>query len=126
VCRRGVAAGTTGLGGLVVGGDVEGDEQDQVGADDADTSHPNMGKCAGEEFAALAGIGIISSYLVLFISFYIASVAAGTTGLGGLVVGGDVEGDEQDQVGADDADISRVHLLRFLHLLHLCLLPVAP
>ena len=32
-----------------------------------------MGKCAGEEFAALAGIGIISSYLVLFISFYIAT-----------------------------------------------------
>ena len=34
---------------------------------------PNMGKCAGEEFAAMAGIGIISSYLVLFISFYIAT-----------------------------------------------------
>jgi fatty acid elongase 3 len=32
-----------------------------------------MGKCAGEEFAAMAGIGIISSYLVLFISFYIAT-----------------------------------------------------
>ncbi|CAM1508297.1 Fc.00g051450.m01.CDS01 [Cosmosporella sp. VM-42] len=34
---------------------------------------PNSGRCAGEEFAAFAGIGIISSYLVLFISFYFAT-----------------------------------------------------
>ncbi|GIJ85275.1 hypothetical protein Asppvi_004131 [Aspergillus pseudoviridinutans] len=34
---------------------------------------PNMGKCAGEEFAAFSGIAIISSYLFLFISFYIAT-----------------------------------------------------
>lgn len=34
---------------------------------------PNAGKCAGEEFAAFSGMGIISSYLVLFISFYIAT-----------------------------------------------------
>ena len=34
---------------------------------------PNHGKCAGEEFAAFAGIGVLSSYLVLFISFYIAT-----------------------------------------------------
>jgi fatty acid elongase 3 len=34
---------------------------------------PNMGKCAGEEFAAFAGCGIISSYLFLFISFYFAT-----------------------------------------------------
>jgi len=34
---------------------------------------PNAGKCAGEEFAAFAGIISITSYLVLFISFYIAT-----------------------------------------------------
>jgi fatty acid elongase 3 len=34
---------------------------------------PNMGRCAGEEFAAISGIGILSSYLVLFISFYLAT-----------------------------------------------------
>ena len=34
---------------------------------------PNAGKCAGEEFAAFSGMGIISSYLVLFISFYFAT-----------------------------------------------------
>ncbi|KAK4542294.1 hypothetical protein LTR36_006947 [Oleoguttula mirabilis] len=31
---------------------------------------PSAGICAGEEFAAFAGMGILSSYLVLFIGFY--------------------------------------------------------
>ena len=34
---------------------------------------PNAGTCAGEEFAAISGCVILSSYLVLFILFYIST-----------------------------------------------------
>jgi fatty acid elongase 3 len=34
---------------------------------------PRAGSCAGEEFAALAGIFVISSYLVLFVLFYFST-----------------------------------------------------
>jgi fatty acid elongase 3 len=32
-----------------------------------------LGKCAGEEFAAISGMIIITSYLFLFIGFYLAT-----------------------------------------------------
>lgn len=38
---------------------------------------PNAGNCAGEEYAAYSGMGIISSYLFLFISFYFATYSKG-------------------------------------------------
>jgi GNS1/SUR4 family len=38
---------------------------------------PHFGSCAGEEFAAIMGCGILSSYLVLFISFYLATYKKG-------------------------------------------------
>lgn len=42
-------------------------------------SFPHYGNCAGEEFAAFMGCGILSSYLVLFISFYLATYKKGKT-----------------------------------------------
>lgn len=52
---------------------------------------PNAGKCAGEEFAAFAGCGILSSYLVLFISFYFSTYKrAGKRAAKKAVANGDI------------------------------------
>lgn len=40
-------------------------------------SSPHVGQCAGEPFAAVAGCLILSSYLVLFILFYLATYKKG-------------------------------------------------
>jgi GNS1/SUR4 family len=45
-------------------------------------SLPHCGSCAGEEFAAFMGCGILSSYLVLFISFYLATYKKGKPAAG--------------------------------------------
>jgi hypothetical protein len=34
---------------------------------------PNMGSCSGEEFAAIFGCALLTSYLFLFIGFYAAT-----------------------------------------------------
>lgn len=58
--------------------------------------------------AAILGTSRGGNFEVLHVDQrFLASVAAGTAGLSGLVVGGNVEGDEEDQVGADDADTSQ-------------------
>lgn len=40
---------------------------------------PHYGSCAGEDLVAFLGCGILSSYLVLFISFYLATYQKGKT-----------------------------------------------
>lgn len=70
----------------------------------ARASHGAVGAASG---LGAAGTGRGRNLEVLHVDQrFLASVAAGTSGLGGLVVGGNVEGDEQNQVGADDADTS--------------------
>ncbi|KAF8253113.1 GNS1/SUR4 membrane protein [Wilcoxina mikolae CBS 423.85] len=52
---------------------------------------PNAGKCAGEEFAAFSGCGILSSYLLLFISFYFSTYKlAGKRAAKKAVANGDI------------------------------------
>jgi fatty acid elongase 3 len=60
---------------------------------------PNAGKCAGEEFAAFSGLIILSSYLVLFISFYFATYKKG--GKGAAKLNGKANGHVNGQAKAN-------------------------
>ncbi|TGZ79473.1 GNS1/SUR4 family protein [Ascodesmis nigricans] len=52
---------------------------------------PNAGSCAGEEYAAFSGMGILSSYLFLFISFYFSTYKkGGKTAANKAVTSGDI------------------------------------
>lgn len=72
----------------------------------AGACHRAVGAASGFG-AAVLGTGRGRNFEVLHVDQrFLASVAAGTSGLGGLVIGRNVERDEQDQVGADDANTS--------------------
>lgn len=73
---------------------------------------PNKGSCAGEEYAAFSGMGILSSYLFLFISFYFSTYKrSGKTAANKAVKEGEIAVDpkftekviEQERVAATGA-----------------------
>ncbi|KAK3377983.1 putative fatty acid elongase [Podospora didyma] len=59
---------------------------------------PHPGTCAGEEFAAITGMSILTSYLVLFISFYLATYNKKPVGKQQSTVGERTDGNKKDNI----------------------------
>ncbi|KAK4685001.1 hypothetical protein P7C73_g5158, partial [Tremellales sp. Uapishka_1] len=64
---------------------------------------PTVGDCAGSESAALLGVGLLSSYLFLFIAFYRNTYKKAGAKRAALAAGGDIRGSKKSKIVKRDA-----------------------